>query len=133
MSEKRQAQRWRGYLQVAIQSSRGRAPGHILELSRTGGLLSTQHPMREGEPFRIELRVDKKFEQLTHAPDVLVLEAVARRGDSGGSFGAEHIAFAFTNDTVVRYWPWLDALAPHYGMRPSAPAAPPPPPPPRRA
>ncbi len=114
-------------MQVVADTPQGRSAAHILEFSRTGGIISLPYDLLEGQVFRIEVNVDKTFENLFHAPDLLVLEATVRRGHiEDGSFGAEHVAFAFGQDFIARYWPWLDALAPHHGMRPVPPSMAPP-------
>ena len=127
MVKYRQAQRWHGYMNVVVQTPEGRTPAHILEFSRTGGLVSTEHAISPGQNFQILVNVDRAYEQLVDAPDVIVLEATAQRGDlARGSFGSNHTAFSFPTEFVAKYWPWLDTIAPHHGMRPAPPSTAPP-------
>ena len=114
-------------MNVVVQTPEGRTPAHILEFSRTGGLVSTEHAISPGQNFQILVNVDRAYEQLVDAPDVIVLEATAQRGDlARGSFGSNHTAFSFPTEFVAKYWPWLDTIAPHHGMRPAPPSTAPP-------
>lgn len=116
--EKRQSARARGYIHAVIESEAGgRATGHVMDLSRHGALISTEKRLANGTPLRIHIDVDRKFEEATGAPDVIVLTGVVVDDSIEENVAADHYRIAFTGDTVMQWWPYIDALISAYRMR----------------
>lgn len=117
MNERRRAPRVAAYIHGVVETATGRTNAHVFQLSRYGGLLSTEPGLANDQVAHLHIDVDRSFEEMEQAPDVLTLPIrIVDAFVEEGSFGGDHVRFAFTDETVNHCWPWLDGLCRHYGV-----------------
>ncbi len=118
MREKRLHPRMRGYLHAVLLCGQQRLNAHVLDISRTGALVSLDRELPRLSTIVLMIDVDKKFEVEFGAPDVLRLEGVVIRSNfDEGPHSGEHNAIQFTPETVNQYWRYIDMLPQVYNLK----------------
>jgi hypothetical protein len=95
-----------------------------MDLSRHGAFISTDLKLTTGMPVRIHIDVDRKFEEATGAPDVIMLDGHIVDDSIEENVAADHYRVAFTGEAVMQWWSYIDAIISAYRMR-YVPARPP--------
>lgn len=127
MSEHRIAPRYAGYLLIGVErADASTCSAHLLELSRTGGVLAVPVDLPAGERIALHLSVDRAYEQKYGVPEILRFEAEVVDPAKSELGNARQCSFRFPSDVLEKYWPWLDSIATEHGMRRVTSAPPPP-------